>query len=71
MIIYGILRLKQKGADISSKNGSFPTVSCCGKLLRDDLWGEMWELRECGMRDSVGVYKLSHRLFEGLHNFSS
>ena len=31
----------------------------------------MWELRDCGMRDSVGVYKLSHRLFEGLHNFSS
>ena len=30
LIIYGILRLKQKGADISSKNGSFPTVSCCG-----------------------------------------
>ena len=23
----------------------------------------MWELRDCGMRDSVGVYKLSHRLF--------
>ena len=31
----------------------------------------MWELRDCGMRDSVGVYKLSHRLFGGLHNFSS
>ena len=29
----------------------------------------MWELRDCGMRDSVGVYKLSHRLFRGLHIF--
>ena len=50
LIIYGILRLKQKGADISSKNGSFPTVSCCGKLLRDDLWGE--NVGTAGLRDA-------------------
>ena len=69
MIIYGILGLKQKGVDISSKNGSFPTVSCCGKLLQDDLWGE--NVGTAGLRDSVGVYKLSHRLFGGLHILTS